>query len=190
MSGAQAVRALGAAWILLSLSDPAGAGDPGPAACFEDEVLHHVQQQFQIHGPRSSENEYFGFIYRKDGQLGSAVTRSINCRGAGNCVVNAAFARARIPKGAKVLGEWHTHPHMYGSDGLSTEDVRGAHDNRHVRCYSAFYSDPNGDIYRWDIEAATQPLAMASRAHIGNYRSTSSSARSANYRLASGLPGS
>ena len=139
------------------------------AACFDDEVLRHVRTQFAHYGPRSVHNEFFGFIYRKDGRIAGAVTFGFDCRGQFDCYVNPAFASARIPKGAKVLGEWHTHPHV-GTAGLSLEDVRGAHANRHVRCYSAFYSSPDGEIYRWDIAATLVSDAMASRTQVGSYR--------------------
>jgi hypothetical protein len=170
MLAADSFRALGAAGILLAASNPAWAGDPAPPACFDEDVLHHVREQFEIYGPRSSSREYFGFIYRKGDRIDSAVTRGFDCRGQTDCVVNTAFALARIPKGAKVLGEWHTHPGFQESDTLTPEDVTGAQANRHVRCYTAFYSNPDGDIYRWTLDAPTVPAAMASRIRVGNYR--------------------
>ncbi len=170
MSGTYAFRVFGLAWILVAASLSARAGDATPAACFEDEVLFHVRAQFALYGPRSSQYEYFGFIYRKDGRVDSAVTRGSSCRDQTECVVNTGFARARIPKGAKVLGEWHTHPNFHESDALSMEDVRGAQANRHIRCYTAFYSSHDGDTYRWNLDAPTVAAAMASRTRIGNYR--------------------
>ena len=68
-----------------------------------------------------------------------------------------------------MLGEWHTHPHR-GSSQLSQEDVRGAHDNRHIRGYMAYYSKPNGEIHVWDPRFDRVPNAMASMVLIGNYR--------------------
>ena len=174
MSGTNAFRVFGPAWMLLAASLSARAGDATPAACYEDEVLLHVRAQFESYGPRSSQYEYFGFIYRKDGRVDSAVTHDFACRGQMECVVNTAFALRRIPKGAKVLGEWHTHPHFHEADALSLEDVRGARANRHVRCYSAFYSSHDGDIYRWNLEALTVAAAMVSRTWLGNYRSVPS----------------
>lgn len=170
MSGHHAFRVFGPAWILFAVSVSARAGDATPAACFEDEVLLHVREQFEIYGPRSSQYEYFGFIYRKDGRVDSAVTHDFGCRGQMECVVNTAFALRRVPKGAKVLGEWHTHPHFHEADLLSIEDVRGAQANRHIRCYTAFYSSADGDIYRWNLEAPTVAAAMESRTQLGNYR--------------------
>jgi hypothetical protein len=133
-------------------------------------VLQHVRGQFAIYGPRSARYEYFGFVYRKDGQLESAVTRGVECRDRPECVVNTVFALRRIPKGAKVLGEWHTHPGFHESDSLSTEDVLGAQANRHIRCYAAYYSTAAGEIFRWNLDAPTVTAAMASRTRIGNYR--------------------
>ena len=98
MSGAHAFRVFGAAWILLAASLSARAGDATPAACFEDEVLLHVREQFATYGPRSSQYEYFGFIYRKDGRIESAVTHDFGCRGQMECVVNTAFALKRDPQ--------------------------------------------------------------------------------------------
>jgi hypothetical protein len=149
-------------------ADPVSRPDCDTAA-----VTAQVLEQFAIYGPRSSQYEYFGFIYRKDGRVESAVTHGFGCRGQIECVVNAAFALKLIPKGAKVLGEWHTHPHFHESDTLSLEDVRGAQANRHIRCYTAFYSSHDGDIYRWNLDAPTVAIAMASRTRVGNYRAVS-----------------
>ncbi|MFL6548406.1 MAG: hypothetical protein ACJ8OJ_06895 [Povalibacter sp.] len=169
---AHAYRVLGPAWILLALSLAARAADATSGACFEEEVLIHVRAQFAIYGPRSSQNEYFGFIYRKDGRIDSAVTHDFECRRQMKCVVNTAFALARVPKGAKVLGEWHTHPRIYESDALSPDDVLGAQANRHIRCYAAFYSTSDGDVYRWALDAPTVEAAMASRTRVGNFRAS------------------
>ena len=68
-----------------------------------------------------------------------------------------------------MLGEWHTHPQFEGSPRLSPQDVRGANHNLHIRCYFAFYSTPNGDIYAWSPAATSVPGAMASRLRLGNY---------------------
>jgi hypothetical protein len=170
MSPARGFRVFSAAWMLLSASLSTEASEIGSTPCFEDEVMQHVRDQFAIYGPRSSQYEYFGFIYRKDGLVESAVTHDFECRGQMECVVNTVFALRRIPKGAKVLGEWHTHPHFHEADELSMEDVRGAQANRHVRCYTAFYSGSDGDIYRWNLDAPTVAAAMASRMRLGNYR--------------------
>jgi hypothetical protein len=166
-------RLVGAWWLALTTSLAAQPGDADPVACFDDEVQLHVGEQFAIYGPRSTRYEYFGFIYRKDGRVASAVTHDFDCRGQAECVVNTAFALERIPKGAKILGEWHTHPHFHEPEQLSIDDVRGARANRHIRCYAAFYSSHDGDIYRWNIDTATVEAAMASRMWIGNYRAAS-----------------
>ena len=68
-----------------------------------------------------------------------------------------------------MLGEWHTHPLVDGSRNLSVQDVRGAFHNRHIRCYTAFYSAPNGDIYRWDVSQTSVPTAMNTREYLGNH---------------------
>lgn len=136
--------------------------------CWQREVEVHVRQQFAIYGPQSVRHEYFGFIYVADDIIGSAVTRSAPCPKAGKCVVDSNRAVRSLPPRAKVLGEWHTHPQT-GSPSLSRDDVHGAHRNRHMKCYFAFYSTPSGVIYAWDVNRISVPNAMASRARIGNY---------------------
>lgn len=137
--------------------------------CLQQEVEAHVREQFALYGPHSRSHEYFGFIYLHDDVIGSAVTRSRACSKAGRCVVDSDRAIERVPRPARLLGEWHTHPHD-GSPSLSREDVRGAYNNRHIRCYRAFYSTPSGAIYRWSVDRISVPTAMASRAQIGDYR--------------------
>jgi hypothetical protein len=177
MSGVRLHRLLGRVCVFLAAVSLAYAGEGAvPLGCFEEEVLVHVRAQFAKYGPLSNEREYFGFIYRVEGQVGSAVTHGSGCRGQLDCSVNTAFARARIPKGAKVLGEWHTHPQV-GSSELSMEDVNGAHANWRIRCYSPFYSTPDGAIYRWDIAATSVPDAMASRTQLGSYRAAATDLR-------------
>lgn len=127
-------------------------------------------EQFSIYGPLSTDREYFGFVYRHEGVIASAISRGSVCRWTQACEVNTRIAAALIPKGAKVLGEWHTHPHATGSQGLSAEDVRGANSNLHIRCYRAFYSKSNGEIYSWNLEATLVQAAMASSVGLGNYR--------------------
>ena len=114
--------------------------------CFAEEVEAHVLEQYGIYGPLSTNREYFGFIYRHEGAIASAIARGSKCRWTQTCEVNTRDAAAQIPKGAKVLGEWHTHPHSTGSQGLSPTDVRGANKNLHVHCYRAFFSKSNGEI--------------------------------------------
>lgn len=154
-----------AVWLLLA---PVGALSGNESvSCLRKEVETHVQQQFMQFGPLSVGHEYFGFIYRHEGRIESAVTRSGKCH-RGNCRIDSAHALALIPPGSKVLGEWHTHPHD-GAVQLSIEDVRGAHHNRRLRCYAAFYSKPNGEILSWDPASTSVPVAMASRVRIGSY---------------------
>jgi proteasome lid subunit RPN8/RPN11 len=141
---------------------------PAVSECLRSEVEAHVREQFAIYGPRSVRHEYFGFIYQHEGILGSAVTRSRPCV-ADKCVADSNDALLAVPRGAKVLGEWHTHPHG-GSASLSREDVRGAYNNRHISCYFAFYSTPSGEIHAWNPTRVSVPIAMASRARIGHYR--------------------
>jgi hypothetical protein len=172
MSGVCLHRLLGQVCVLLAAVSLVHAGEAAiPVECFEEEVLAHVREQFAKYGPKSDEREYFGFIYLRDGGVESAVTYGAGCRGQRDCSVNPAIALARVPKGSRVVGEWHTHPH-FGSVSLSPEDVDGAHANRHIRCYATFYSVPHGAIYRWDIATTSVPDAMASRAEVGNYRAT------------------
>lgn len=161
------VRRLSVAIALLATAFHGNAGGSG-SECLHEEVEAHVRQQFAIYGPRSASHEYFGFIYLHDGVIGSAVTRSGACP-AKKCVVDGNDALQSIPRPAKVLGEWHTHPHG-GSASLSRDDVRGAYANRRLSCYSAFYSTPSGEIYVWNPDRISVPTAMASRAPVGNYR--------------------
>ena len=171
MSPARGFRVFSAAWILLSVSLSTEASEIGSTPCFEDEVMRHVRDQFAIYGPRSSQYEYFGFIYRKDGRVDSAVTHDFACRGQMECVVNTVFALRRIPKGAKVLGEWHTHPHFHEADVLSMEDVRGAQANRHVRCYTAVLQQLTMATSTGGI-STRRPWRprWRSRMRLGNYR--------------------
>ena len=135
--------------------------------CLLAAIDAHAIAQFAKYGPLSKVREYFGFIYLYKGEIASAVTRGSSCKN--SCGVNTAAAAAQIPSGAEPLGEWHTHPHESRAGTLSTEDVRGAYNNRRIRCYAAYYSQPDGDIYAWDPQQSLVPDAMTSRVHIGNY---------------------
>lgn len=148
----------------------------GVSDCLRKEVEAHVRQQFAVYGPQSVDHEWFGFIYLHNGVIGSAVVRSQSCL-TDKCVVDSAKALQLIPRPATVLGEWHTHPHG-GSPSLSKHDVRGAYSNRHISCYFAFYSTPSGEIYAWNPHRISVPVAMASRAPLGNYKDNSLSAGS------------
>ena len=130
----------------------------------------HVRQQFAVYGPQSQDREYFGFVFSLNGQVRSAVIRGSRCPHDRSCGIDTAKAARLIPPGAKVLGEWHTHPHEVKSRLLSMEDVRGAHANRRIRCYTAFYAASDGDIFGWDPARDSVPTAMASRIALGNYR--------------------
>jgi hypothetical protein len=124
-----------------------------PDSCPRVAVDAHVLQQFQHYGPLSVKHEYFGFVYRYQGVIASAVVRSQECTAVDRCTLDTADAARLIPAGAKVLGEWHTHPHG-GSTELSREDVRGAYNNRHIRCYLAYYGKPNGVVQAWDEDSS------------------------------------
>jgi hypothetical protein len=140
------------------------------ANCPQDGVDSHVREQFALYGPRSVDHEYFGIIFVLDGELKSAVVRGGRCGKSESCSVDTAKAAPLIPRGAKVLGEWHTHPHLSKARLLSADDVRGARNNRHIRCYAAYYSQPDGDIYAWNPFQTSVPTAMKSIVLIGNYR--------------------
>lgn len=148
-------------------------GEPdarAPDDCDPDGVLAHVRGQFSIYGPRSDRFEYFGFIYRLDGVIASAMVKGNVCRGHDDCMVDARPAARLIPKGAKVLGEWHTHPHFLKASRLSNEDVRGARANSHIRCYTAYYAGSNGEFFSWRPTSTSVPEAMGTRIELGNYR--------------------
>jgi hypothetical protein len=137
-------------------------------ACTNPGLDDHVRQEFAVYGPQSGNHEYFAFIYELQGSFGSAVVRGNKCRGTEQCVVDTAGAVAQIPKGANVVGEWHTHPHI-GAPSLSSLDVRGAHHNHRLSCYTPYYSNPSGDIYAWNPELDSVPTAMSSLVRIGTY---------------------
>src|SRR5690554_4200748 len=92
------------------------AAQSGASDCLRGAVEAHVREQFSIYGPKSAHHEYFGFVYLQDGIMGSAVVRSRPCHDA-KCAVDSAEALRSMPRSAKVLGEWHTHPH-HGSQSL------------------------------------------------------------------------
>ena len=154
----------------LGVADAALANEKAASQCPVAEVTDHVRELFARFGPQSSSREYFGFVFRLDGKIESAVVRSSKCTSDDRCTTNTAGAARAIPRGARVLGEWHTHPAATGSRGLSAEDVRGARNNRHIPCYRAYYSTPAGDIYAWDAGQSSVPTAMNSREHVGNFR--------------------
>jgi hypothetical protein len=137
------------------------------AECAVLAVHEHVREQFARFGPLSVDREYFGFIYLSEGKVASAVVRGNECRAGDRCIIDIAGAARAIPPRARVLGEWHTHPAKAGSRALSADDVRGARQHRHISCYQAYYSTPQGDIYAWDITQTSVPTAMATRVHLG-----------------------
>jgi len=154
--------------LALSVVAITGNAGNGTSECVRKDIDAHVREQFAAYGPQSTDHEYFGFIYLHQGVIGSAVTRSGACPSA-KCVVDTSKAAQLLPKRAIVLGEWHTHPHS-GSPNLSKEDVLGAYGNRHISCYTAFYSTPSGEIFAWSPQRMSVPVAMASRAPLGNYQ--------------------
>src|SRR5688572_23791896 len=139
--------------------------------CPDARIEAHVIEQFRVHGPMSKKREYFGYIFQKDGLIESAIARGNLCWYSGPCEVKTSKAAERIPTGATVLGEWHTHPHSTGSLRLSPADVHGANDNQHIRCYRAFFSTAVGDIITWDVNQSVVSAAMASAVRLGTYRS-------------------
>jgi hypothetical protein len=147
--------------------DPERTADP---ACWRAEVLAHVREQIRLYGPLSRKREYFGFIYWDGQAVKSSVVRGSGCDPSLTCSVHVRGAAEGLPRGAKVLGEWHTHPGGDSSNGLSAGDVRGAWNNRKVRCYTAFYAASNGKIYSWDPASTSVVVAMRSRVLLGNYR--------------------
>jgi hypothetical protein len=140
------------------------ASPPGPD-CRRPEVEEHVLEQLQRYLKLSDSREYFGFIYWSGNKVESAVVQGNTCPDAAECGVDTRAAAAKIPRQAKVLGEWHTHPRA-GSRILSADDVRGAHANRRIRCYSAFYATADGRMFRWDPDESSVPAAMASRERL------------------------
>ena len=156
--------------------------------CDDASVTEHVLDQMRVFGPDSQKHEFFGFVYRVKGELASAVVRSSQCR-LDQCTIDTAAAARKIPKGAKILGEWHTHPHSTGSRMLSKHDVTGARNNSHLRCYAAFYATPEGEVHSWDPGQTSVPAAMASRMQVGNYHENPGQpAASAVASLAEGSP--
>ncbi len=155
----------------------AGQESSSWAECDTAAVLAHVRDQFHIYGPRSDKLEYFGFIYRVDGVVASAVVHGQVCHGHDDCMVDIRPAARSIPKGAKVLGEWHTHPHFLAAGRLSIEDVRGARKNARIRCYTPYYAGSNGTYYSWDPLSSSVPVAMGTRTELGSYRDETRSAR-------------
>ena len=139
-------------------------------ACWRAEVLAHVREQIHLYGPQSRKREYFGFIYLEDGRVKSSVVRGPLCDTSLTCSVHSRGAAEGLPRGVKVLGEWHTHPNGDSSNGLSAGDVRGAWNNRKIRCYTAFYAASNGRFYSWNPASTSVAVAMSSRVLLGNYR--------------------
>lgn len=158
---------LSLAIVVLSMAIQGHATDLA-ADCSQSAVESHVREQFALYGPQSRRHEYFGFIYLHEGVIGSAVTRSRTCPKGPQCLVDSGRALESVPRSAKLLGEWHTHP-THGSRSLSKDDVRGAYNNRHIKCYRAFYSTPSGEIYQWSTDRISVPTAMASRVRVGDY---------------------
>lgn len=152
-------------WLVMLAASSWCVASPPTAECPQDEVEVHVFGQLRQYLPLSQVREYFGFVYRLGGQLGSSVVRGAICPNSRECGVDSRAAAVGIPAGAKVLGEWHTHPRE-ASRALSDEDVDGAHANRHIRCYAAFYGAGDGKMYRWDPRQSSVAAAMASRERL------------------------
>lgn len=149
--------------------DPAEFRNSAQESCGLDSIDAHVREQLAAYGPQSVDREYFGFIYSFEGTVSSAVTAGRSCAQRTACFIDTSAAAALLPRGAKPLGEWHTHPHQGKAAMLSHEDVRGAWHNRGIRCYAAYYGQPDGDIYAWDPRQTSVPTAMGTTVLIGNY---------------------
>lgn len=156
--------------LLVGIIGAASAAEP--ADCFAAEVEDHVLRQFDLFGPMSEDREYFGYIYRAEGVIRSAVTKGARCVWTRQCEVRTRAAAKQIPQGAKVLGEWHTHAHISGSSHLSEADVHGANDNRHIRCYRAFFGTSDGHVLSWDVNQSQPAAAMKSFVGLGSYRAS------------------
>jgi hypothetical protein len=165
-----------ASFAVLSLAVSLTGRANGAPECLSESVEAHVQQQFAVFGPLSVNHEYFGFIYRLGRAVDSAVVRGSRCV-ARSCVVGIARAAELLPAHAVILGEWHTHPRN-GEAPLSEQDVLGAYRNRNLGCYTAFYSEPDGEIYSWSPHRGSVRTAMASRVHIGSFSGVSVGGRS------------
>ncbi|HUQ12564.1 MAG TPA: hypothetical protein VM146_19820 [Steroidobacteraceae bacterium] len=148
-------------WVVLVAAACCNAAPP-TGDCPSAEVAEHVLRQMQRYLPMSETREYFGFVYSWGGRIDSAIVQGSTCPNPAVCGVDTRAAAARIPRAAKVLGEWHTHPRG-GSKLLSADDVRGANANHRIRCYAAFYATSDGRMYRWNPEKTSVPTAMASR---------------------------
>jgi RHS repeat-associated protein len=152
--------------------DGATSGFTSDPVAMQNIIDGHAVSQMREFGPQSKSNEFFGYIYGKDGKLESSWKQGSKCRdGAGVCTMSEAKlneAKAGIPSGAKVYGEWHTHNHG-GSPALSEADANGAYANRNIKFYSAYYADSNGNMYRWDPTKRNAIRANASKVYLGNY---------------------
>ena len=156
--------------VILLIAPACARPDERAPACALQDVAAHVLQQFEHYGPLSTDREYFGYIYRHRGAIASAVSQGSRCQWTQDCEIDTRAAANLIPARAKVLGEWHTHPHKSGALTLSGADVRGAHDNRHIACYRAFFGAANGEIFAWDIEVSSVSAAMKTLRRLGSYR--------------------
>ncbi|MEO8016720.1 MAG: hypothetical protein ABI769_02820 [Pseudomonadota bacterium] len=162
--------------VFLLVAAPFCCNADDSSECHAAQVVEHVMEQFAIYGPRSTDREFFGFIYRNHGVIASAVVRGPVCEWTQFCEVNTGKAAPLIPQGAKVLGEWHTHPHVTGSRRLSPGDVLGANKNSHIRCYRAYFSTASGEIFSWSPGVVSVWLATDSMVRMGNYRKAYDSA--------------
>lgn len=157
-------------WTLLAGAGLFAHADEALPPSAREQVDAHVREQFQVFGPLSEQHEFFGYVYWLDGVLESAVIRSRKCWSPRVCGLDTAEAARLIPGQARVLAEWHTHPHD-GSSQLSSDDVTGAYINRRIPGYTPYFSMPNGEIYAWDPRQARVSAAMASARLLGSYRS-------------------
>lgn len=138
----------------------------------QEQVDAFALEQFHIYGPQSARFEHFAFVYWLDGVLSQSHI-SARCTNSYACTINPARSLNEIPKRAKLLAEWHTHPHD-GARTLSIHDVQGAHAigeqvRKYGRDYRAYYSDPAGHVFRWDTTTRDTLAANRSRVQIGSY---------------------
>lgn len=147
------------------------SANPLPLPTLE-QVDAFVLDQFNTYGPQSARHEHFAFVYWIDGQISQSHI-STRCTNQYACTLNPARSLKDVPAHAKIVGEWHTHPHD-GSRTLSIHDAQGAFAigeqvRSHGRPYWAYYSDPSGHVFRWDTTTRDTLEANRSRVQVGTY---------------------
>ncbi|HEU4601572.1 MAG TPA: hypothetical protein VFS24_06375 [Steroidobacteraceae bacterium] len=138
-----------------------------------EEIESFVLAQFKIFGPQSKRTEHFAFVYWHDGELAQAHIYARCSSTSDRCTTNPKRAIQAVMPGAKILAEWHSHPHN-GSRLLSPDDAQGAFSigeqiRSRGREYFAYYSDPTGRVFRWDTTTPDVNKANRSRVEVGSY---------------------